>query len=313
VEGIYIGPLTPGPRLLVSITPTGTDGEPAVSPLGSGVYDSGNITLDYGPEFVQLSSIVHLQKGVEYWITISPIGNNYQVNSLVYLNSDPNVPANSSAVISNNNGLTWNRISNTTSMIPEYLLETPPTAPPQYNTQELANDLSANHDFTVASGSLRGWNAYVQASELSTFNGVTKWLSDFTGKEFEFYTNAQANVVNQLNPKDIAVLSTTNSTSTCQALLTGEESAIASGDSQFTYAPLSLLQQCSSVGIARMAQQLNYLLYVGKDFGLGTSTNVLVVGDQSAANLTSYLSNAFNATYVNLGLDPNLRVQGNLS
>ena len=314
VEGVYLGPLVgEGPQLLVSITPTGSGGEPAVSPLGSGVYDAGNITIDYSPEFVQFSSVVHLQKGDEYWITVRPIGKDYKINSLVYLESDPNVPTNSSAVVSNDNGLTWNRISNTTSLIPDYLLETPPTEPPQYTAQVLASDLSTNFDVPVASGPLQGWNAYVQASELSTFNAVTQYLSNFAGRGFEFYASAQVNVVNQLNLKDIVILPTTNSTSTCEGLLTGEESAIASGGSQFTYAPLAMLQQCSSNGIAGLAQQLNYIPYVGEDFGLGTSNNVLVVGDQSAANLTSYLSNAFNATYVNLSLDPGLTIQGNLS
>jgi hypothetical protein len=105
VEGVYLGPLVgEGPQLLVSITPTGSGGEPAVSPLGSGVYDAGNITIDYSPEFVQFSSVVHLQKGDEYWITVRPIGKDYKINSLVYLESDPNVPTNSSAVVSNDNG-----------------------------------------------------------------------------------------------------------------------------------------------------------------------------------------------------------------
>ena len=290
VEGLFIGPLTPGPRLLVSITPAGADGEPTVSPLGSGVYDSGNITLDYGPEFVQFSSIVHLQKGDEYWITISPIGGNYKVNSLVYLSSDPNVPANSSAMVSNDNGLIWTHISNMTSMIPEYLLETAPVEPPQYDTEVLANDLSTNFNFTVSGGPLQGWNAYVQASELSTFSAFTQYLSNITGREFEFYTSGQTNVIDQLDLKDIVLLPSTNSTSPCGALLKGEESAIASGGSQFTYATLAMLQQCSSDGLAGLAQQLNYLPYVGNDFGLGTSNNVLIVGGQSAANLTSYLS-----------------------
>jgi hypothetical protein len=313
VGGVYIGPLVPGPHLLISINPTGADGTPTVSPLASGVYDAGNITLDYGPEFVQFSSLATLQKGQKYWIEIHPIDSNYLISSLAYLSSAPSVPFNSSAVVSNNNGLTWKAISKTTALDSEYLLETPPVEPPQYDTQNLFNDLSANHDFSVSSGPLRGWNAYVQASELSTFSGVAQWLSNFTGREFEFDTNAQVNVVNQLNLRNIVVLPTTNSTSTCKELLTEEESAIALGDSQLTYAPLSMLQKCSSDGIGGLAQQLNYVPYVGKDFGLGTSNSVLVVGDQSAANLTSYLSSAFNATYVNLSLNPSLKVGGDLS
>ena len=78
IEGIYIGPLIPGPHLLISINPTGADGKPTVSPLGSGVYNAGNITLDYGPQFVQFSSVANLQKGQEYWIEIHPIGGGYQ-------------------------------------------------------------------------------------------------------------------------------------------------------------------------------------------------------------------------------------------
>ncbi len=313
IEGIYIGPLIPGPHLLISINPTGADGKPTVSPLGSGVYDAGNITLDYGPEFVQFSSIANLQKGQEYWIEIHPIGGGYVLSSLNYLNAAPGVPVNSSAVVSNNNGLTWKDISNTTALISEYLLEAPTVPPPQYDIQAQANDLSANHDFGVSTGPLKGWNAYVQASELSTFSGVAQWLSSFTGRSFEFYGNAQENVLSRLNLKDMEVLPTTNSTLTCAEFLKGEESAVASGVGQFSYAPLSLLQNCASSGAQTLANQLNYLPYLGSSFGSSTSTRVLVVGDQTAANLTSYLSNAFNTTYVNFGTNPNLRIQSNLS
>jgi hypothetical protein len=313
IEGVYIGPLIPGPHLLISISPTGADGKPTVSPIGSGVYDAGNITLDYGPQFVQFSSVANLQKGQEYWIEIHPIGGGYQISSLNYLNGAPAVPANSSAVVSNNNGLTWKDISNTTALISEYLLEAPIALPPQYGIQAQANDLLTNHDFAVSSGPLKGWNAYVQASELSTFSGVAQWFSNFTGRSFEFYGNAQENVLSRLNLKDMVVLPTTNSTLTCAEFLGDERSALASGVGQFSYAPLSLLQTCASSGAQDLASQLNYLPYLGSSYGSSTSTRVLVVGDQTAANLTSYLSNAFNATYVNLGTNPDLRIQNNLS
>ncbi len=100
----------------------------------------------------------------------------------------------------------------------------------------------------------------------------------FHGKSFEFYRNAQANVVNQPRPEDIVVLPTANSTLTCEELLKGEESAIASGAGQFSYAPLP----CCRVCLQRrqdLANQLNYVPYVGSSFGSSTSSKVLVVGD----------------------------------
>ncbi len=130
-EGVYVGPLSPGPNLLVSINPTGADGAPALSPLASGVYTAKNITLDYGPEFVQFSSIAHLQQGEEYWIVVHPIGGNYQMGSLLYLNSPTNVPSNSSTIVSNDGGLAWKKISNTTALIAEFLIENPPVEPKQ--------------------------------------------------------------------------------------------------------------------------------------------------------------------------------------
>ena len=313
VEGVYIGPLTPGPHLLVSINPTGAGGKPAVSPLGSGVYDAGNITLDYGPEFVQFSSVAHLQKGQEYWIVIRPIGGDYQVGSLIYLEGAPSVPSNSSDVVSDDNGLTWKVLGNTTTLISEYLLETPPTQPPQYNTQVLFSDLSTNHDFSVSSGPLQGWNAYIQSSELSTFNGVAQWLSNLTGRGFEFYTTAQTNVVSQLNLQHLIILPSANSTLTCQDFLSQEESSVASGGAQFTYAPLSLLQRCSSNGVSDLAKQLSYVPYAGNVFGLSTSGDILVIGDNQAANLANYLSNAFDTTYLNSTDNPNLQIGSNLS
>jgi hypothetical protein len=312
VEGVYIGPLIPGPDLLISINPTGADGQPTVTPLGSGLYDAGNITLDYGPDYVQFSSVAHLQQGQEYWIVIHPKGN-YQITEFAYLNSSPNVPYNSSVDVSSDNGLTWKAVSNSTNMIPDYLLEAAPTQPPQYNTRTIFSDLSTNFNSSVNSGVLRGWNAYVQTSELSTFNGVAEFMSALSGKTFEFYTDAQPNVFTQVNLKNIVVLPTAASTNDCGESLAQEESAIVSGGSQFPYATLSALQSCSANGTTALAQQLNYTPYVGQAFGLGTPTNVLVVGDQSAANLTTYLSNAFNTRYVNYSLDPTLQIQGNLS
>ncbi len=158
----------------------------------------------------------------------------------------------------------------------------------------------------MSSGQLKGWNAYIQASEITTFSGIGQWLSNFTGKTFEFYTNAQANVVNRLVAKDLALLPATNSTLTCRGLLNQEESTLVSGSGQFSYAPLSLLQQCASSGVSELADQLNYVPNVGGAFGLSTFSRILVVGGQPAENLSRFLSDIYDETYVNLSIESNL-------
>ena len=150
--------------------------------LGEGSATRSNVTLNYEiPEFVQFSSIANLQKGQEYWIEIHPIRRRLcaQLSELPERGSRSTRQLRG-AVGTLDNGLTWKDISNTTALISEDLLEAPTAPPPQYDIQAQANDLSANQTSAFQPG-LKGWNAYVQAFELSTFSGVAEWLSSFTG------------------------------------------------------------------------------------------------------------------------------------
>ncbi len=313
VNSVYIGPLVAGPKLLVSINPTGADGRPTVSTLGFGVFDAGGITLSYGPQFIQFSSLAHLQKGEKYWIVIHPLGGTYELNSLAFAASAPEVPTNSSAFYSNDGGLTWAPIGNSTVIIAEYLLGSPTIRTPQYDTRALYSDLAANHGFSVSRGALRGWNAYLETAELSNFNSMVEWLSNMSGREFEFYGNAEANVVNQLDLRAFVVLPVADSAVSCSELMNYLRYSIAAYDAQYSIASLSALRRCGSEGGAAMAQELNYLVHSGGHFGLSTSERMLVVGDGPNSNISRYLSNAFNVTSVDFLSRPSFWLDYNIS
>lgn len=316
VDGVYIGPLLPGPRLLVSIVPSAADGEPTDSPIASGIFNAGNITLDYGPEFVQFSSVAMLNQGDEYWITIQPIRGSYKMVTLQYLASYQDLPTRISAAVSRDSGLTWKGITNSTTTvatIPEYLITALNTSRPRLDTRELSHYLATYHNVPVLSGKLGGWSAYLQASELETYNEVTQWVSNFTGRPFEFYTSANANVLGPLNLKGVISVPVISSTLACSELLKVAKVSVAMDTSQFAYASLSALQRCGSDGASAFAQLLNYSPYLGKNFGLGTSNDILVVGDQPSSNITSLLSNVFNTTYVDFRLHSTLPSRYNIS
>lgn len=309
VDGVYIGPLSPGPPLIISIVPTNADGKPAVSPLASGFFNAGNITLGYGPEFVQFSSVAKLNQGDQYWITIQPTRENYEFTTLQYLASYPDLPIRTSAAVSKDGGLTWKNVTNNTdtiATIPEYLIATGATPTPRYDFQEIVHDLATYHTFPVSTGPLRGWKAYTQASELEMFSNVAEWMSNFTGKVTKFYANVNANILIQLNLKGISPSALLNSNSTCNEFLSEVKQSVALSTNQFAYVSLSALQNCGSHGVLALGRQLNFSPYLGKNFGLGTANDVLVVGDQSVSNISSYLSNAFNTTYVDFTIDPTL-------
>ncbi|MCL5068135.1 MAG: ThuA domain-containing protein, partial [Thaumarchaeota archaeon] len=73
----------------------------------------------------------------------------------------------------------------------------------------------------------------------------------------------------------------------------------------------SLLHNCD---LSSLTSQLNYMSYVGKSFGSTLAQSTLVVGDSAQpGNLTYYLSNLFNVTYMPLSRFQNAIITSNLS
>lgn len=312
VSGVYLGQLITGGLLSVSINPDTGSNQPSLSPIASGVFNTANVTLR-GPQFVQFSSVANLQAGQKYWLVIHPLTGSYSLFPLVYLSNAPNVPSNLPSIVSENGGLTWEKVSNSTSML-SYQLASQAVQLPRFNTSTLADHLSNYHSPSVSQGAIHGWTGYIAASELSMFGQVTRWLDNETGRDFLFYGRGQPNVLNQLPLKNQILFPATASGGSCSALaneLTAQMPV--AGAQYYNVVDSNLLAGCKGTGLEPFLQQLGYMLGTGQDYGQSSQTKVLVVGDAMSENLTRYLSVAYDATYSQLSLDPSLTGQGNIS
>jgi hypothetical protein len=313
VDGVFIGPLPPGPELSVSIDPDAGVNKPSLAPIASGILDAGNITLDYGPEFVQFSSVANLQAGQKYWIVIHSLGGSYSLSPLVYLPNAPTVPANTPALISQDDGLKWNRVSNSTSMLTYELVSTTSQLP-QLNTSALYRYLSSHHSPSVAEGVIHGWTGYMAASELSLFGQITQWFDNQTGRSFSFYAHGQPNVLDQLPAQNQVIFPTSASSDSCPGLARELISKMPVTDVQYyDVGDSGLLTKCSGTNLGPLLQQLESMVRAAGDYGTSSQVSVLVVGDNASSNLTGYLLVSYNVTYSQLEIDPSFEAQGNLS
>jgi hypothetical protein len=311
VDGVFLGPLGQGPDVRVSIYPDTGHGRPSLDPIASGVFDTNNVTYDVGLQFVQFSSVANLQKGQMYWLEITPIGGYCRLSLIEYLPSAPAVPKNSSALLSSNNGLTWARVSNDTSLI-LYSLASPVTPLPSLSTSAITSDLASYHSFSIQNGILRGWNAFLEASRLDLYSQVTLWLNNATGRQFQFFASAEANEVVQLKPVDFTALSESEQNTDCASATDSLISQMPFSGQQFFSEDGLSSSSCEAV-LRPLAAQLSQMLYVGGNYGVSTGEDVLVVGDPQASNLSRTLSVAYNCTYTQLSLDAGLGDESNLT
>ncbi len=311
VDGVFLGPLRPGPEIRVSIDVDTGQGEPSLSPIASGVLNAGNITLDYGLEFVQFSSVANLQQGQKYWLEVTPIGGDYGLTLIEYLPSAPGVPKNTPPLMSSDNGLTWAKVSNDTSLI-LYSLASPGTPLRYLGTSVIVSDLASYHSSSVQNGILHGWNAFLEASRLDLYSKVTSWLNDATGKQFQFFTSVNANVVVQLKPADLTVLSESEQSTTCANAVDSLVSQMPFSGRQFYSEDHLSSSSCTST-LRPLSALLSQMTYMGGSYGTSTGEHLLVVGDSQASNLSRTLSVAYNCTYAQLSIDPNLGNEANLA
>ena len=207
------------------------------------------------------------------------------------------IPANLTALFSADGGYSWNKLSNYTTVL-SYMIASSPNQLPAYDASQIFNDLANYHDFSTSVGELRGWNVYVQSSELEAFNSIASWFQGATGKNFDFYASANTNVIDQLDLSNIISLPTTISQASCASF------------SEYLFANMNqirefneignatLLQQCS--GVLAMVQDLNYMKYVGSTYESNSAGRILVVGDGTANNVTKYISDSYKVTYFSL-------------
>lgn len=312
VTGVYLGQLMVGGLLSVSINPDTGSYEPSLSPIASGVFNTLNVTLR-GPDFVQFSSEANLRAGQRYWLVVHPLTRSYNLFPLVYLPDAPTYPPGAPAIISQDGGLTWKKVSNTSSTL-VYELASQGVLLPELGTSELARYLSAYHSPRISEGPIHGWTGYVAVSEFSLFDQITSWLNSQSGKSFLFYGSGQPNVLNQILTKNVVVLPTAALSNSCSDFTNKLTTEMPIANVQYyNMVDRALLAGCKGTRLDSTLQMLGYMVGTGQDFGRGVSTKVLVVGDGVSDNLSRYFSIAYDSTYSQLGLNPDLEGQASLS
>lgn len=305
VKGVYLGvlgviqSLGPASGFLVSINPSQGNGDPSNLELASGTIYSDNITyitLDY----VQFTSVARLEAGQKYWIVVQSTDGINAVYPVEYSQTPKDVPENYTALISFNKGFSWSNVSDFTTILSYKIASPVLNESPTYDTSELFIDLSENHDFPTQTGELRGWNAYIQTQELNTYEEITSWFDNYTGRNWVFYSNATRNIVEASGYQNIAISPVESSAFNCSSFVNNVVSGMIGEGNQFFNVDYSTLHNCESQKVQSLVTDLNQIKYLGNHFGSNDNDEVLVVGQGSNSNLTGFLSSLFNATYDDL-------------
>jgi hypothetical protein len=275
VKGIYLGIFTrqtsdaPNNYLRVSINPDDGSGKPSQQSLASGVYYGDNITF-LSPDLVQFSSTARLSPGERYWLVVQPVGGTYNVYPVVYWNT-PSGDSPAYSMISGNNGFTWGRYSNQTTIL-SYALASPIRPNPTFDTKQLSNDLAALHNFPTDVLPLKGWNAYVQTSEVAMLSEVAGWLQQNTGRSFDFEVSAQPAVLNATAPTTLSPLPIQDPYPDCYSLQRYLLQVAPTTDEQlYLGGGLRLLNGCAGSLVSNYAQLLNEIPFLPN--GQSTGTN----------------------------------------
>lgn len=306
VSGVFIGPvkaktLNPNQYVVVSINPTNGTGQPSGQALAEGRLYAGNITLNYGLQYIQFSSVARLEAGHEYWIVVRGLGGNFEVDPVMYSYKQPAV---AQSMVSRNGGYSWTAYANLTTTL-SFRIAVPSQPLPTYSTPQLASDLAEFHDLNPSIAPTAGWSSYVKSMELERAANLTDWFRGLSGKQFNFYGTSLPSILTNLHPPHFTSVPSNGDVSTCQALSAYLLSALPSGGSQFQVVDnLKLLKSCFTPSASNLVGQLNYVRFQGPQYGLGTAASVLVLGTTPDDNLTSFLWPAYNVTYVDLQSNP---------
>jgi hypothetical protein len=267
IKGVYLGVLSVQSvlgsegGLVVSIHPDDGAGAPSQVVLASGSINSGNMTF-YSNEYAAFSSVARLQGGERYWIVVQAREGSYTVSPVVYQRPPQGMTQNDSALISENQGFSWQRVSNYTTIL-SYMAASPLVPIPTYNTTQLSDELSTYYDLPVIQHSAAGWNSYIQSSELSTLNSITAWFANRTGRNWELFDSAYPSIAQRVKDQDVTLLPLADNVTTCGQLQQNFLSTMPLLGEQFLQVgSLSLLASCTSTNLKSLAEELNYMYYL---------------------------------------------------
>jgi len=276
VKGVYLGiftrqaSVTSNNYLRVSINPDDGTGKPSEQPLASGVFYGDNMTFE-SPDLVQLTTVARLYPSERYWLVVQPVGGDYNVYPVVYWNA-PSGNSAPNALISGNDGFTWGSYSNQTTSL-SYALAGPTVLNPTYNTGQLYKDLVAFHNFSTETSPLKGWNAFVQTAQTNMLSEVAGWISQNTGRTFEFDVSAQPTVLSATTPTALSALPVQDPFTDCASLQSYLLKVAPTTDAQFYLAGnLRLLDVCGGSLVNNFAHFLNEIPFLPDGQGLGASS-----------------------------------------
>jgi hypothetical protein len=278
VKGVYIGAFArqhstiQNDHLVVSINPDDGRGGPSKTVLASGIYYGDNMTFT-SPDLVQFTSVARLTLGKSYWIVIQPVGGSYYLFPVVYWERSSN-STRPNAMTTSDNGFTWQRYGGQTTIL-SYMLASPVQPNPTYNTKQLFQDLQLFHSFQVDATPLKGWNAYVQSSELKLMNEVGTWFQKYTGAKWEIAASAQPAVLREAGYPAITRLPLLDPFVTCEDLQQYLLTRMPITDAQFyNFGNMRLLTGCTALPLANFAQMLGYIHF----YSNASATRVWQVG-----------------------------------
>ncbi|MDG6994398.1 MAG: hypothetical protein JRN52_00630 [Nitrososphaerota archaeon] len=303
IAGVYLGPVSQvkslyaGDYVQVSLRPDNGNGTPSGYVLSEGKYYGNN--MSGSAILVPFSSVVRLQAGQRYWIVLQPINGSYSVTTDIYSNFSSSVSAKASAMISEDRGNKWAELNGGAASFSFSLMEAALPLP-EYNTSQLFKQLSDYQNFSLNSAVLRGFNAFLQSSRLWTFQNITRAFDNETGRNWTFYSSVQPDVSSSLGGfGNVVNLYGSVSPDNCASLFWYLLNRAPLSTLQFQNVwDSELLQSCN---LESLIGQLNYMNYVGNSFGNKMQIQTLVVGDSAQPeNLTNYLLNLYNESYLSL-------------
>ncbi|MDA4118527.1 MAG: hypothetical protein OK455_09315, partial [Thaumarchaeota archaeon] len=304
VKGVYLGIFTrqtsgaSNNYMRVSITPDNGGGTPSQQPLASGVFYGDNMTFE-SPDLVQFTSTAKLSPGETYWLVVQPVGGDYNVYPVVYLNT-PSGNSSANALISYNSGFTWGGYASQTTIL-SYALVSPTMSNPTYDTQQLYKDLAAFHNFPTDALPLKGWNAYVQTSQMQMLREVATWLGQNTSRGFEFDVSAQPTVISATASTMLSPLPLLNPFPDCTSLQNYLLRAAPTTDAQFYVAGnLPLLNKCAGTLVKNYARLLNQIPFLPDGQGSGTNINTSSSASSSSASSSSNSASSSSSITANV-------------
>ncbi|MEM3638088.1 MAG: hypothetical protein QXE12_05345 [Conexivisphaerales archaeon] len=300
LAGIFIGEFAAIPKyslsgiLSVSIHPDNGHASPSATSIASGYFYSKNETYK-SAEYIGFTSLAWLGSNTTYWIEVSPIRGSFYLYPDQYVIPPMYLTSSYYSLLSNDSGMDWSKFSNLPTLVSYILLSDPLNVKP-LSTETLYDDIALHFNYDTHFGSLTGWNAYLQTSEIQMFNEIAQEISMLSGRSFYFYVPIHENVIHEGNFSLVKHIDIENIADCAEYNAKLSELPMMEV-TNFIFLSGSL--NCSSQSNNLIKSELSRLVFIGGPFGQQSSTRVLLVSGIVSSQLYFNLNSLFNVTYLN--------------